>query len=253
LGKINFLLHSMRTFQKLSLILMLTVVAGLGLQVAGQCSPAPRSSGTTFAYGVTDSVMPGLALPQPYIVCDNATLVYHGNNPDTVYLEGSAVLHVQTCANLVVYMRNNSQLRCDPVSLFRSFTHVIYDNTFTSFVDTAGSTFSNFTVCTAMAYDYSAFPGGQSPCSAATAVTAATPDGFLETYPNPARDVLHVQTPMAWQGRSSMQLLALDGRQLLAQDFMAKLDIDVRSLPAGSYLLRVSQGRQAVSRMVTVQ
>ncbi len=236
-----------------SLLLLLFAFLLGTTQAYAQCTPAPRVGGTTFAFGVTDSVTPTQFVPGPYIVCDNASLYYYGNNPDTIYLEGSARLHVAFSWNLVVYMRNNSQLKCDTTPALRTFAHVIYDPTFTTFVDTAASTILNLTSCMAMSYDYNAFPGGISPCSTPTSLAARTAPQ-LDVFPNPVTENLHLRLPANWQDGAVVMIYGMDGRQV-GKHFVSGLDpmVDVTTLPPGNYLLRAMHGAAMISRIVEVR
>jgi Secretion system C-terminal sorting domain len=239
--------------KKLSALLLMLGLAGTQAAMA-QCSPAPRATGTTFAYGVTDSVSPFQTAPQPYVVCDNASLYYVGNDPDTVYLEGSAQLYVESCFNLVVYMRNNSQLRCGTSPGTRVFKDILYDPTFTTFVDTAGTTIQNMTACPAMSYNYMHFPSGASPCGGATSVGGALAAAAWGAYPNPAQGMLHLQLPADWHGPVQASLHSMDGRSVATTSMVgpqAQMDLD--HLPAGNYLLRLTLGSKMVARIVAVE
>jgi Secretion system C-terminal sorting domain len=223
-------------------------------QLAAQCAPSPRSTGTTFAFGVTDSVTPALFVPQPFVVCDNASLYYYGNNPDTVYLEGSARLFVESCFNLVVYMRSNSQLRCYTTSVPRIFSAVTYDPTFTTFVDTAGSTFQSMTSCMAMSYNYQHFPNGNSPCGTATAISDQATSTAWQAFPNPTQGLLNVDLPASWLGKVETSLFGMDGRLVMTSTIMGPhANIDLENLPAGNYLMRLTQASKSLARVVRVE
>jgi hypothetical protein len=221
--------------------LMLLSVANSTTLLA-QCAPAPRVGGTTFAYGVMDSVTPAqVHPPQPYIVCDNASLYYFGNDPDTIYLEGSAQLKVGSSFNLVVYLRNNCSLRLDLVqSATKHFNKIVYDPTFTSFIDTAGIVVVNgFTACTGMAYSYAAFPNGNSPCAQATGTAAIAPQSAWTVWPNPARDWLEVTTGARVPKGTKAELFSMDGRMVREQAVAEGQRIAVGDLPRGFYTLRL--------------
>jgi hypothetical protein len=249
--KYKMFYNMISTAKGFTICLLLFSCLSVSHKLMAQCSPAPRVTGTTFAFGVTDSVTPSQTAPQPYLVCDNASLFYFGNDPDTVYLEGSARLWVKSCFNLVVYMRNNSQLRCDTVTLTRVFSDVIYDPTFTTFVDTAGSVFQHFTSCLSMAYNYAAFPNGNAPCASPTGWEEKADALSWEAYPNPVTTTLHLSLPVAWRGIVHCELYRLDGG-LVAQQTVshANADIDLARYPAGNYLLRLAHEGKAMTRIV---
>ena len=241
------------SLSKTSFLICLLLLVSLS-QLHAQCAPAPRVGGATFAYGVSDSGTPIQFVPSPYIVCDNAMLYYYGNNPDTIYLEGSTQLHVGSCFNLVVYMKNNAQLHCATDSSIRVFKHVIYDPTFTMFVDTAGSTFQTMTSCPGMTYSYAAFPNGTSPCASPTGLSSPKTPESMQIYPQPASGLLHLRLPASWSGSSNLSLYTLEGRHVTSQPILhGTSEIDVSGVPAGNYLLRVSQSARSIARIVTVQ
>lgn len=239
----------------LSRILMPLLVLVATVQfLAAQCSPAPGTGGTTFPYGVTDSITPMLFRPQPFIACDNALLYYDGNNPDTIYLETSTRLVVGSCFNLVVYMRSNSQLRIDLISTgMRQFQEIIYDTSYTTFVDTAGMTVVNgLTACPGLTYSFAAFPNGTSPCITTGVSPASNDTPILKVWPQPATDGLHLSLPRRATG-ATVGLFALDGRQVLRETLSgSELRLPVADLPGGLYLLRVSDARQSWVRRVVI-
>jgi hypothetical protein len=152
------------------------------------------------------------------------------------------------------YMRNNGQLRCDTAPGTRVFRHLIYDPTFTTFVDTAGATFQNMTSCPAMSYNYMHFPSGASPCGGATGVGNALTSAAWLAYPNPAQGTLHLQLPADWNGRVQASLYGMDGKLALSSTLAGpQPEIGLENLPAGSYLLRLTQGGKMVARIVTVE
>lgn len=222
-----------------------------------QCSPSPGASGTTFAFGVTDSVTPLQFVPSPFIVCDNGTLYYHGNNPDTVYLEGSARLVVATSFNLVVFMRNNCQLRLDSAGGMHHFDRIVYDPTFTTFVDTAGIVVVNgFTSCPGMSYTYSNFPNAASPCAVATSAEPRH-DARPQVWTQPVPAIAWVELPSALQFNARLTLWSMDGREMLRLQHVQgpRVGMDIAHVPPGIYLLQVetADGRLHASAKLLVQ
>ncbi len=128
-----------------------------------QCTPLIPSNVQIIPFGVTDSSYdhPG----STHHVCFNSFYYYYNNNPDTIYLEGSARLTVGFSTNLTVYMQNNAQLIIDTTtSGLYDFKKIVYDPTFTLFVDTSYATIDSLISCPGMTYNYSNFSGSISPC-----------------------------------------------------------------------------------------
>ena len=74
-------------------------------------------------------------------------------------------------------------------------------------------------------------------CSTAAAGKSA-PAGALGLFPNPVSEWLAVRSPEL--GLSELRLVAADGRRVLRQSYpspVTALEVDVRHLPEGLYLL----------------
>lgn len=225
-------------------------------EVKGQCNP--QIHGMVFPFGVTDSITPSQYQPGPYYVCDNATLYYYGNNPDTVYLEGSARLSVGYSFNLVVYMRNNSALIMDTATAnwqMSRIVHVYHDTLYTYFQDTAGVQIQGLTACPSMAYDYSLFPNNVSPCSLPSSVEPTAQDGVfsVDVYPNPAISEIFIAAHTVLPAPMQLMLLDSQGRQIRCewtQDAQTRWDIS--ELPTGIYLLGVKNGSRIAWQRLSI-
>ena len=223
--------------------------------VFSQCSPSPNTGGTTFAYGVTDSITPAVFEPQPFVACDNSLIYYSGNNPDTIYMESSSRLVVRSSFNLVVYLRNNCQLHIDTTSPgLKHFKEIVYDPTFTMFVDTAGITVVNgLTSCPGLTYSYASFPNGVSPCTLPSAIVEGLGSSEIHVYPQPAQDRLNISVPIS-MSQTMLTLTASDGR-LVGQQLIGagNSQIDISNLSAGIYILMVSNSKQRIIRRIVVE
>ena len=84
-------------------------------------------------------------------------------------------------------------------------------------------------------------------------IPAAPQPPPFDLYPNPTTGILNVELGnLDFEGAATLQLLDLEGR--LLQEFKipdSKFEIDVGTLPSGTYLVRIVGGRQtAVCRLV---
>lgn len=223
--------------------------------VFSQCSPSPNTGGTIFAYGVTDSITPVVFEPQPFVACDNSLIYYSGNNPDTIYMEASSRLVVRSSFNLVVYLRNNCQLHIDTTSAgIKHFKEIVYDPTFTMFVDTAGITVVNrFASCPGMTYSYAAFPNGASPCTLPNAIQEGLGSSEFHVYPQPAQDRLNISVPVT-MAQAMLTLTASDGR-LVGRHRMdaGNSQIDISNLSAGIYILMASNSKQRIVQRIAIE
>lgn len=83
-------------------------------------------------------------------------------------------------------------------------------------------------------------------CATATAV--AEPVGEVQAWPNPTTDRLHVRLP---QGECSVELLDLDGKLRLQASGSDVVDLDMASVAAGIYLLRVRTNDQVWTKRIS--
>ena len=217
-----------------------------------QCMVSPSSQGTTFAYGVTDSITPTQSVASPFIACDNSSIYYYGNSPDTIFLEGSAHLKIGACWNLVVYMRNNCRLEIDTTisASQRQIAHIYFDPAFTTFQDTAGTNILAMTSCPGLSYTYSNFPNSQSPCALPTGAESREIQAF-EVYPNPATEGFNISIS---EEKALVEIMGYDGR-LIDRRTIQRGDsrIQTTDWPKGLYLVRVSAGKASATRKLMVR
>ena len=98
--------------------------------------------------------------------------------------------------------------------------------------------------------------GVQQPCDfIATYVPAVDMEGLeVALYPNPVRDVLHVQCDKAGEGNVFM-LRMFDERGAYLRDYEigeSHVEIDMSSMPVGVYLLAMTDGDGVVRRYFKV-
>ncbi|WP_116128143.1 T9SS type A sorting domain-containing protein [Lewinella sp. IMCC34183] len=101
--------------------------------------------------------------------------------------------------------------------------------------------------------DGSCAPGAGCPDPDKSTATTGPEPMHLSVFPNPTAEVLIVET--AAYGNLRLQLFRTDGRQVLSTRNSGRTHLlDVRHLPAGTYVLRVSGDslRVGASRLVTV-
>lgn len=78
----------------------------------------------------------------------------------------------------------------------------------------------------------------------------------IKAYPNPAEDRLTVEllhpAKSGFPGRITFEILTLAGQQIIVHDVESHggntYTLDVSALPEGAYILRVSDGRESVSK-----
>lgn len=132
-------------------------------KLQAQCFPVIPSNVQVISPIANDSSMDH---PGPtHHVCFNGMYYYYNNNPDTIYLDGSAILTIGFCYNLTIYMRNNSQLHIDTTTAgLYQIKKIVYDTAYTWLTDTVWATVDSAIACPGMSFNYANFPGGISPC-----------------------------------------------------------------------------------------
>ena len=79
-----------------------------------------------------------------------------------------------------------------------------------------------------------------------------------KTYPNPATDVVHVQYSLKTPAVIALKVRDLSGRELMTENLGIQsvggheLDVNVSTLPAGSYLLELSGDQQRLVQKISV-
>ncbi len=204
--------------------------------IHAQCTPVIPAHAQVIPFGVTDSSVnhPGSV----HHVCFNSFYYYYNNNPDTIYLEGSARLTIGFSTNLTVFMQNNCHLIIDTTtSGLYDIKKIVYDPTFTLFVDTSHATIDSLVSCPGMTYNYSNFPGGQSPC-------------FLMDINQEELNHFHI-FPSVTQGDINIQTSLTDFEinihNMVGQNILSTSNknwVSIGEQPAGIYLITVSQGKK---------
>lgn len=232
----------------LNYALSLTLCLIIAKTVMSQCTPVLPSSFYGVPFGGTDTLMPSPDVN--HYQCDNSTFYYYDNNPDTIFMEGSARLTVGGSTNLVIYMKNNCQLINDTSSAgIKHVTALIYDPAFTTFVDTAGITFDTIISCPGLAFDYSNH-GGASPC--ATLGTEDNPSNLLTVYPNPViYDNFQIAGLQPEMLPAQIEILDMSGRMVMTSVLNGPW-VNITSMPSGIYLvnLRMDNGEKAVKKII---
>ena len=170
-------------------------------------------------------------------------------------MESSSRLVVRSSFNLVVYLRNNCQLRMDTtVAGTKHFRQIFYDTTYTTFVDTAGITVVNgMTACPGLAYSYSAFPNGLSPCTLPTGIQNLQGSINAEVSPIPSSEYINIslsQTTFPVE----LTLFGTDGRMLRNEILTSHATkLDVSSLPSGVYLMSLINSKSRLVRRIVVE
>ena len=72
-----------------------------------------------------------------------------------------------------------------------------------------------------------------------------------EPFPNPATDLLHVQVNTLGQGQ--LVLTDLNGRDILQRNVQnTRTILDLSNVPAGAYMLRLTQGNTTTTQRIQV-
>lgn len=70
-------------------------------------------------------------------------------------------------------------------------------------------------------------------------VHTAPEDGPMKLYPNPAKDILHIEAPA---GKYQYTVYSVNGTRLISGDIPANNSIDISALAPGSYFIHLSNG-----------
>ncbi|MFT5167968.1 MAG: PKD repeat protein, partial [Saprospiraceae bacterium] len=78
-------------------------------------------------------------------------------------------------------------------------------------------------------------------------------DYFINIYPNPSHDFLSIETDI--NTHLQLQVFSINGKEMisLSREFSNRLDIDIRSIPAGVYVLKLgSEGDFRYFKMIKI-
>lgn len=65
-------------------------------------------------------------------------------------------------------------------------------------------------------------------------------DNLISIYPNPANSILNIESNNQYINIDKIEILDLNGKSFLKQDvFKSKIDLDIRFLPTGTYLIKI--------------
>ncbi len=65
-------------------------------------------------------------------------------------------------------------------------------------------------------------------------------DNLISIYPNPANSILNIESNNQYINIDKIEILDLNGKSFLKQDvFKSKIDLDIRFLPTGAYLIKI--------------
>ncbi|MDO7874272.1 T9SS type A sorting domain-containing protein [Hymenobacter sp. ASUV-10] len=137
------------------------------------------------------------------------------------------------------------------LNLPAGLTAYLYDaqsNTRTALTATSAYPFASASTTVNGRFSLELNPAG-APLANATAQQAA----LLQVYPNPARGSFHLTLPVSAKA-SQLQLLNTMGQPVMSRALVATdSDVDVQSLAAGVYTLRLNMDGATVSRKVVLQ
>jgi hypothetical protein len=209
-------------------------------RLEAQCSPLIDATTRVTATGnIQDTSF--ASFHSKYLVCHNAQLYYYGNSPDTIFLEGSARLVIGMCWNLTVYMRPNAMLQIDTSQLgMKRIGSIVYQPLFVGFQDTAGVMIDTMITCTALGYNYSAFPSGISPCGGMIATDAFSDFRSGLLYPVPAQDYIYL--PDNIDPKGEYRIYSVQGK-CLETGKIERNRISIEALAAGQmYMMILNTG-----------
>ena len=108
-----------------------------------------------------------------------------------------------------------------------------------------------------LAGDYSVLAVDSTGCIGSIDFVIDAVDGLDESdvvwsvFPNPATDLLHVQVNTLGQGQ--LVLTDLNGRDILQRNVQTKRTVlDLSNVPAGAYMLRLTQGNTTTTQRIQV-
>lgn len=189
--------------------ILILSVGVISSHITAQCFPTLPAHAQTIPFGVNDSNFnhPGSV----HHVCFNGQYYYYGNNPDTIFLEGSARLIIGFSYNLTVFMSNNAQLIIDTTtSGLYYIKKIVYDTTYTMFVDTSYATIDSLIECPGLIFNYVNFPHAISPCY--TLGDESLKDYECNIYPTLTDGGINIITSL---GDFNVDVSDLSGRNIL--------------------------------------
>ena len=82
-------------------------------------------------------------------------------------------------------------------------------------------------------------------------------NGVISVYPNPASRILHLDYQMGAAGSFEAKLITLQGItvqkiEIYSNEGLNKATLDIRNLPNGVYMLKMTQGEQTQMRKVVI-
>lgn len=224
--------------KKLYFILAMFICIMFANKLQAQCFPLIPANVQVISPVANDSSMDH---PGPtHHVCFNGMYYYYNNNPDTIYLDGSAILTIGFCYNLTIYMRNNSQLHIDTsTSGLYHIKKIVYDTTYTWLTDTVWATVDSAIACPGMSYNYANFPGGTSPCLTLGDEEASGSE--ISIYPTITNGELMIESSIS---DYEISVYDLTGRVVLsARD---KNIISIGSHSPGLYLVNIRKNGKTI-------
>lgn len=219
--------------KKIYLALVFTICISIPSLLQAQCFPLVPSNAQVIPFGANDSNFfhPGLT----HHVCSNAFYYYYGNNPDTIYLDASAILTIGFCQNLTIYMRNNAQLHIDTNTFgLYMIKKIVYDTAYTWLTDTSYATVDSAIACPGMAYNYSNFPGGSSPCF--LSIEDPGEESSIKIYPTITSGEIRIETSIE---DYEIEVYDLTGRKIISAHNKNLISIGGHS--PGIYLVSIHQ------------
>ncbi len=75
--------------------------------------------------------------------------------------------------------------------------------------------------------------------------------GEFSLYPNPTQDILHIEMPDGVTENLPVRITQLTGRVVLSTHLGREGTLNLKDLPAGSYIITIGEGAQQITRRIT--
>jgi len=187
-----------------------------------------------------------------YWVCNGGSLILTGDQ-NYVYVDRGGVLSLSGDSNYV-YARFHS-VDTTILTIAGNFNFVDVDRRIVqagNYTDNGTSTTKKN--CDPMSFDYSVAPAGG--CDFWLGLEGVTVVKAAKIYPSPASDILYLVFPKEEIGEYSIQIYDLMGKLVFSDrgnQSSSQIEIDVSSLPTGTYAVRMESGNVLINEQIIVQ